>query len=243
MATTMRLFSTTALARSARSRYPRCPCSTHDCVPPATTSRPTIHTTHRKCHASYPHETTAHLRRTETTALLGKARPPPLTLPYDSSDDESVDTRPSRWLHRLRPSLRLSDKQKMVLKCSLAYFLGSLFTYHPTLNRLIGGASTSSHVVATVTVFFNPAKTIGGMVEAAGFGLFYGIIALLLCLLSMASTVALIQRDMYIQSCIVTLGFWLTGSAFVINYFKSRINTPSIRTGKVNSVQCISTAP
>ncbi|KAH9949028.1 Fusaric acid resistance protein-like-domain-containing protein [Amylocystis lapponica] len=63
-----------------------------------------------------------------------------------------------------------------VLKCSLAYFLGSLFTFSPYLSGFIsdltnygpgeGIPSPSGHMVATVAVYYNPAKTLGGMVEA-----------------------------------------------------------------------------
>ncbi|ETW81116.1 putative aromatic acid exporter [Heterobasidion irregulare TC 32-1] len=63
-----------------------------------------------------------------------------------------------------------------ILKCSVAYFIGSLFTYSPYLSGLISAITTresserfpapSGHMVATVAVYFNPAKTIGGMMEA-----------------------------------------------------------------------------
>ncbi|KAI0058126.1 hypothetical protein BV25DRAFT_1811380 [Artomyces pyxidatus] len=63
-----------------------------------------------------------------------------------------------------------------ILKCSTAYFIGSLFTYSPYLSRFIAELtsdgpgeiypSPSGHMVATVAVYFNPAKTLGGMVEA-----------------------------------------------------------------------------
>lgn len=63
-----------------------------------------------------------------------------------------------------------------ILKCSLAYFLGSLFTYYTPLSRFMVGLtqdgpgekypSAAGHMVATVAVYYNPAKTIGGMLEA-----------------------------------------------------------------------------
>lgn len=82
-----------------------------------------------------------------------------------------------------------------ILKCSIAYFVASLFTYNDFLSGLItqiisgnGGKnypSPSGHMVATVyvlssstryilkqfavpyrAVYFNPAKTLGGMLEA-----------------------------------------------------------------------------
>lgn len=111
--------------------------------------------------------------------------------------------------------------------------LGSLFTFVPYLNNMIGGSSVSSHVVATVTVWFNPAKSIGGMIEASGFGLLYAVVALFISLLSLATTTYLaIERQMYLASCAVTLGVWLAGSTFVIAFLKAALDKPSIRTGQ-----------
>jgi hypothetical protein len=86
------------------------------------------------------------------------------------------------FIHRLKQRLpaipKLTHQQKQVLKCSIAYFIGSLFTFIPALNSLVGHNRTSSHIIATTTVFFNPAKTIGGMIEAAGYGWGYVLFAL-----------------------------------------------------------------
>lgn len=126
----------------------------------------------------------------------------------------------------------LSYKQKMVLKCSFAYLLGSLFTFVPVLNEMLGSARLSSHVIATVTVFFLPSKTVGGMVEAASYGLLYTVFALLLSLLSMVIAIYLRSEDYYVTSCCVTLGFWLAGSTFVLSFIKAHYNKPTIATGK-----------
>ncbi|KAI0351344.1 hypothetical protein OH77DRAFT_1411233 [Trametes cingulata] len=70
----------------------------------------------------------------------------------------------------------LSPLYRNILKCSIAYFIGSLFTFSPYLSGFIADItgdgpgerfpSPSGHMVATVAVYFNPAKTLGGMVEA-----------------------------------------------------------------------------
>jgi len=77
------------------------------------------------------------------------------------------------------PSSRLPTLPTLyrnILKCSLAYFLGSLFTYYSPLSRFISELtqdgpgekypSAMGHMVATVAVYYNPAKTLGGMIEA-----------------------------------------------------------------------------
>ncbi|KAI0047932.1 hypothetical protein FA95DRAFT_1558591 [Auriscalpium vulgare] len=87
--------------------------------------------------------------------------------------DLSGKTEPWYSLSRL-PTL--SPLQRNILKCSTAYFLASLFTYSSYLSGFIATLtsdgpgekypSPSGHMVATVAVYFNPAKTLGGMVEA-----------------------------------------------------------------------------
>ncbi|KAL5048529.1 hypothetical protein BDW71DRAFT_196167 [Aspergillus fruticulosus] len=52
-----------------------------------------------------------------------------------------------------------------VLKCSLAYFLGSLATFIPVLTALLGHQD-SKHMVATITVYFHPARSQGSMFKA-----------------------------------------------------------------------------
>jgi hypothetical protein len=117
----------------------------------------------------------------------------------------------SAYKWTIRHVFTLSYNQKMVLKCSFAYLLGSLFT---------------------VTVFFNPSKTVGGMVEPVGYGLLYTVCALLLSLLSMVTAIYLRSEDYYVTSCCVTLGFWLAGSTFVLSFIKAHYDKPSIGTGK-----------
>lgn len=52
-----------------------------------------------------------------------------------------------------------------VLKCSLAYLLGSLATFIPTIASFLG-QQDGKHVVATVTVYFHPARSQGSMYKA-----------------------------------------------------------------------------
>jgi hypothetical protein len=138
-----------------------------------------------------------------------------------------------KWSKFQNKYLTLSHKQKMVLKCSFAYMIGSLFTFVPTLNALCG-THIASHMAATVTVFFNPSKSVGGMVEAAGFGWLYTLTALTLSLASMYTTDYFLDNDMPLIASVVSLGVWLAGSTFVISYLKAKINTPSVLTGKIN---------
>ncbi|KAJ6141679.1 hypothetical protein N7470_010069 [Penicillium chermesinum] len=53
-----------------------------------------------------------------------------------------------------------------ILKCGLAYVLGSLATFVPALSALLGHQD-GKHMVATVTVYFHPARTQGSMYRAS----------------------------------------------------------------------------
>ncbi|KAJ4355003.1 hypothetical protein N0V95_003340 [Ascochyta clinopodiicola] len=52
-----------------------------------------------------------------------------------------------------------------ILKCSLAYILGSLATFVPQIAGLLG-KNDGKHMVATITVYFHPARSAGSMIEA-----------------------------------------------------------------------------
>ena len=84
----------------------------------------------------------------------------------DESDDENEDEdikQSSSWLSRLKGThwtsfLDLTPMQRNLLKCAVAYFLASLFTYVTPLSHMLGGISSegdktphpSGHMVATV---------------------------------------------------------------------------------------------
>ncbi|KAK2463297.1 hypothetical protein APHAL10511_004952 [Amanita phalloides] len=90
----------------------------------------------------------------------------------------------------------LSPLHRNVLKCSIAYFMASLFTFCPYLSNWISdltsygperqGPTPSGHMVATIAVYYNPAKTIGGMLEADLFCVFGLLYASIVCLSSMS---------------------------------------------------------
>lgn len=59
----------------------------------------------------------------------------------------------------------VSDTGKGIFKCALAYLLGSLATFVPPLSELFG-RQNSKHMVATITVYFHPARSLGSMLDA-----------------------------------------------------------------------------
>ena len=75
-----------------------------------------------------------------------------------------------------------------VLKCSLAYLLGSLATFIPAISSFLGNQD-GKHVVATVTVYFHPARSQGSMCKALICALLAFCYAAFVSLTSMCITV------------------------------------------------------
>ncbi|KAJ7049969.1 Fusaric acid resistance protein-like-domain-containing protein [Mycena amicta] len=121
---------------------------------------------------------------------------------YDSDDTDSTLSRssigdedePQSWFQRL-PTVPLLYRN--IFKCAIAYLIASLFTFNPYLSSFISDLTTygdrerrpspSGHMVATVAVYFNPAKSMGAMVEADLFCLMGLAFSALLCLSSMST--------------------------------------------------------
>jgi hypothetical protein len=157
----------------------------------------------------------------------------------DDSDGELANT----YSKSTRIAWSLTTGQQRVLKCSLAYIIGCLFTFVPVLHQWMigegydqdgGRMPVASHMAATVTVFFLPSKTVGGMVEAAGVGWVMTLGALLVCLASLWTTdLFLGQLDQPYVSYGVTLVGWLLTSVLLLAFLKAHYsNRPSVTTGK-----------
>ncbi|KAM0089195.1 hypothetical protein ACP6JD_007462 [Aspergillus fumigatus] len=95
-----------------------------------------------------------------------------------------------------------------VLKCSLAYLLGSLATFIPVVAAFLGHQD-GKHVVATVTVYFHPARTQGSMYKALICALLAFLYAAFISLTSMCVS-------MFFQD---TLGMRAVGHAVVLTVF------------------------
>ncbi|EER39196.1 conserved hypothetical protein [Histoplasma capsulatum H143] len=58
-----------------------------------------------------------------------------------------------------------SEAGKGVIKCSIAYLIGTLGTFLPVFAAFLG-RQDGKHMVATITVYFHPARTRGSMILA-----------------------------------------------------------------------------
>jgi uncharacterized membrane protein YccC len=103
---------------------------------------------------------------TEATPLLtdGASDLPTTSKPQEDASSTTIVQKVEQAFKAL-VDFAVSDLGKGVFKSALAYLLGSLFTFIPALGGLFGKTDTK-HLVATVTVYFHPARSFGSMLEA-----------------------------------------------------------------------------
>lgn len=140
---------------------------------------------------------------------------------------------PQSFFQQIMKFISLTPQKQLVLKCSFAYLIGCLFTFVPVFNSFIGNNRTSSHLVATATVFFNPAKTLGGMLEASLYGWAFVLFANVICFGSMFTTDYFVDKNQFAIAHAISLMFWLAGSTFIVAYLKAHWNKPPVATGKI----------
>lgn len=113
-------------------------------------------------------------------------------------------------------SFVVSDTGRGIFKCALAYLLGSLATFVPLFSGLFG-RSDSKHMVATITVYFHPARSLGSMLEAfifAWIAFFYTAIVSLISM-SIAAFFSDTIHLIYIGYAIVLVLFVGGGIGFI----------------------------
>jgi hypothetical protein len=125
----------------------------------------------------------------------------------------------------------LTAQQRGILKCSIAYFCATLFTFVPYLSDLFaapfdleGAPVAGAHVIATVATYYNPAKTLGAMFEADIFMLWASLFAFIACLGSMTTAVVLNDLGLHDTSHVVVVGAWLVGSMGLLAWMKVKVS-------------------
>jgi hypothetical protein len=133
-----------------------------------------------------------------------------------------------------------SSKGQGVLKCSLAYALGSLATFVPAIGHLIGKAD-SKHVVCTVTVYFSPARTIGSMHEGVILALIAFCYAAFISYTSMAVSVGFASRGLLQVGHAVVLIVFCGGGLGFIAWTKQHFGHPLVNVAcSLASLGCVS---
>lgn len=122
------------------------------------------------------------------------------------------------------------DRKVMnVLKCSLAYFIGSLAVYAPAISNLYG-KSDSKHMIATVAVYFHPARTMGNMYEAVTFVIISLAYSLIVAILSMIVSAKFMDWDLKYGGYVIDLMVFCAGGLGLIAFMKQKVNKPTFNT-------------
>ncbi|KAI1497110.1 ribosomal protein L19 [Biscogniauxia marginata] len=124
-----------------------------------------------------------------------------------------------------------SPKGQGTIKCSVAYLLASMGTFFRPAAKFLGPMD-GKHIVATIVVYFHPARTAGSQIEAVAIAVTAVCYAMVIGVLSMAASVLIGDvMDMvelsYAVILIVFIGF---GLGFV-GWVKQKINNPLVSVG------------
>ncbi|KAK1593356.1 ribosomal protein L19 [Colletotrichum navitas] len=124
-----------------------------------------------------------------------------------------------------------SPAGKGVLKCTLAYLLGSMATFLSPISSFLGKPD-GKHVVATLTVYFHASRTWGSMVEAVAIATFAVLYAELVAVLAMAFSVVVGgQLGLIPLSHVLILTFCIGGGMGFIGWVKQKLNNPLVNVG------------
>lgn len=125
----------------------------------------------------------------------------------------------------------MSPAGRGVLKCTLAYSLGSLFTLWEPLSDFLGKPD-GKHVVATITVYFHPARTAGSMIEGTLIAIVAVCYAELISVVSMATSVFFGSAlHMVALAYTLVLSIFVFGAFGFLGWVKQRLNNPLVNVG------------
>ncbi|KAF2200828.1 hypothetical protein GQ43DRAFT_449238 [Delitschia confertaspora ATCC 74209] len=114
-----------------------------------------------------------------------------------------------------------------ILKCSLAYVLGSLATFVPPISGLLG-KNDGKHMVATVTVYFHPARSAGSMAEAIFWAFTAFAYAAFVSFTSMAVSVFFGRQDILIVGHAIVLIVFCGGGLGFVGWLKQKLGNPTV---------------
>jgi hypothetical protein len=115
-----------------------------------------------------------------------------------------------------------------VLKCSLAYLLGSMATFVPIISDYLG-QQDGKHMVATVTVYFHPARSQGSMFEGALLAFLAFMYAAFISFTSMGVSILFDQTyDLLVVGHVVVLTVFCGGGLGFVGWVKQRLGNPLV---------------
>ncbi|KAF8475692.1 Fusaric acid resistance protein-like-domain-containing protein [Kalaharituber pfeilii] len=165
---------------------------------------------------------------TETTPLLSRSYASSLRN-GDGQEyflDEVMWDRIHQWKVALT-NMMGSKNSKSIIKCTLAYFLGSLATFVAPIAAILG-RSDGKHLVATIAVYFHPARTAGSMFEAMIYALAALFYSTFVAVTSMIVSCFFADRDLLELGHAVILVVFCAGGLGLIGWVKHKRASPTV---------------
>ncbi|KAI0179175.1 Fusaric acid resistance protein-like-domain-containing protein [Hypoxylon sp. FL1284] len=153
------------------------------------------------------------------------------------SDGETAKEKALNVLHNTRVAAKglwawaNSPKGRGTIKCSIAYLLASMGTFwHPAASFL--GPMDGKHIVATISVYFHPARSAGSQIEAVAIAVVAVCYAMFIGTLSMATSVLFGSNlDMVELSYVLVLVIFIGGGLGFVGWVKQKLNNPLVSVG------------
>ncbi len=114
-----------------------------------------------------------------------------------------------------------------IFKCSLAYVLGSLATFVPAIAGLLG-KNDGKHIVATITVYFHPARSAGSMLEAVILAFAAFMYAAFVSFSSMAVSAYFGQHELLVLGHVIVLIVFCGGGLGLVGWTKQKLGNPLV---------------
>ncbi|KXJ91072.1 Fusaric acid resistance protein-like-domain-containing protein [Microdochium bolleyi] len=153
------------------------------------------------------------------------------------TEGDTLEDKASNISHNANLALRnawswaQSPKGKGTIKCSVAYLLASMGTFwHPAALWL--GPLDGKHIVATISVYFHPARTAGSQIEAVAIAVIAVCYSMLVGILSMATSVLVgsVWDNITLARIIILLVF-IGGALGFVGWVKQKLNNPLVSVG------------
>ncbi|KNG50613.1 60s ribosomal protein l19 [Stemphylium lycopersici] len=131
--------------------------------------------------------------------------------------------------HKLRQSYAYARSPTGIgiLKCSFAYVLGSLATFVPAIAALLG-KNDGKHMVATITVYFHPARSAGSMLEAVMLAFAAFLYAAFVSFSSMAVSAYFGNNDLLVLGHAIVLIVFCGGGLGLVGWTKQKLGNPLV---------------
>ncbi|KAI1207126.1 Fusaric acid resistance protein-like-domain-containing protein [Annulohypoxylon truncatum] len=124
-----------------------------------------------------------------------------------------------------------SPKGRGTIKCSIAYLLASMGTFWQPAAAFLGPMD-GKHIVATISVYFHPARSAGSQIEAVAIAVVAVCYAMFIGTLSMATSVLFGSvLDMVELSYALVLIIFIGGGLGFVGWVKQKLNNPLVSVG------------